>query len=478
MSGTVDQGRKAVCWLAFAAGLALLGVVFRPEVLAAIAVWSSSTAYGHCFLVMPIVFWLLWERREVFSVLEPRPEVWPVGIAMLLIPVWVAADFLGIMEGRQLAVIGFVELHLMAAVGWRMWWALSAAFLYLFFLVPFGAFVTPVLQQFTAAFIVDGLRILHIPFEANSFQITIPEGAFYVAEACAGLRFLIAAIAFGVLYSVTMFRSPWRRAAFITVSCLVPVVANGVRGLGIVVLGHVLGSAQAGAADHLIYGWLFFSAVILLLALVGLPFREAPAAMPVAKVEAGFSFRQLAGCAGVVLMALAGPALAAAMVGDGGQPGVAMAPAIDLPAACLRRGSDTFGPVRSDGFLCGDQRLTVTVTVLGRRSNPASILETARSEAASGLQGEVDSEVVWLGGAPWVVMSGRDQGGAAAYAVWVDGRQSVGGLRDRVAMARDMFSEGKAPVVVTIAVAPGKAGAREALLGVLAQVKYVVLEKR
>jgi hypothetical protein len=45
-------------------------------------------------------------------------------------------------------------------------------------------------------------------------------------------------------------------------------------------------------------------------------------------------------------------------------------------------------------------------------------------------------------------------------------------------MARDMFSEGKAPVVVTIAVAPGKAGAREALLGVLAQVKYVVLEKR
>jgi exosortase A len=473
VSERVDYRRNMVCWGAFAAGLAVLGVVFGHEVLAAIGIWTRSTAYGHCFLVLPIVFWLLWERREVFAVLAPRPEIWPAGVAILLVPLWMTADFLGIMEGRQLALVGFVELLLMAAVGWRMWWALSAAFLYLFFLVPFGAFVTPILQQFTAAFIVDGLRIFRIPFEANSFQITIPEGSFYVAEACAGLRFLIAAIAFGVLYAVTMFRSPWRRAAFIAVSCVVPVVANGVRGLGIVLLGHVLGSAQAGAADHLIYGWVFFSAVILALALVGLPFREAPARVPAARGGRGFSFRQLAGCAGVVLVALAGPALAAMVAGDGGQPRVAAVPAVDLPAGCLKRGSETFGPVRSDAFLCGDQRLTVTTTVLGRRSNPASILETARLEASAGLQGEVDSEVVRLGGAPWVVMSGRDLGGAAAYAVWVDGRQSVGGLRDRVAMARDMFSEGRAPVVVTVAVAPGKVGAREALVGVLAQVKGV-----
>jgi hypothetical protein len=56
----------------------------------------------------------------------------------------------------------------------------------------------------------------------------------------------------------------------------------------------------------------------------------------------------------------------------------------------------------------------------------------------------------------------------AAYAVWIDGRQAVGGLRDRVEMARDMFTAGALPVVVTVAVAPGKMGAREALAGFLA----------
>ena len=48
------------------------------------------------------------------------------------------------------------------------------------------------------------------------------------------------------------------------------------RALGIVVLGAVLGSAQAAAADHLIYGWMFFSVVMLLLVASGMPFREAP----------------------------------------------------------------------------------------------------------------------------------------------------------------------------------------------------------
>jgi len=471
MSGTAIGGtagpRARLPWLALACGLTGLGLVFGHEVLAAIAVWSSSTAYGHCFLVPPIVAWLLWERRAVLSALAPRPAIWPALLAVLPAIFWVVSDFLGIMEGRQLAVVGFAELLAMAALGFRLWWALSAALLYSVFLVPFGAFVTPVLQSFTAGFIVDGLALLHVPFEANSFQITIPEGSFYVAEACAGLRFLIAAVAFGALYAVTMFRSPLRRAAFIMVSCVVPVLANGVRGLGIVLLGHVLGSASAGAADHLIYGWVFFSAVILLLALCGLPFREAPAPCPAPEPRAAFPLQRLVGCAGVVAAAIAGPALAAALTSSGGKPAASMKLLLRPPASCVAAGTQIFGPVQTQGFTCGEQRLTVTTSVLPRTSNPARILETARADAAAGLQGELDTETVRLGGAPWVLISGRDFGGVAAYAVWIDGRQSVGGLRDRLEIARDMFSTGKPPVVVTVVVAPGKPGAREVLTAFL-----------
>ena len=71
-----------------------------------------------------------------------------------------------------------------------------------------------------------------------------------------------------------MYRSWKRRAAFIVVSIIVPVIANGLRVLGIVVLGYILSSAEAATADHLIYGWVFFSMVSIILILLGLPFRQ------------------------------------------------------------------------------------------------------------------------------------------------------------------------------------------------------------
>ncbi len=324
--------RSPVCG-AVALGLAVMAAAYRPEITAAVTVWSTSTAYGHCWLVLPIVAWLLWERRAVLLAWTAHPAIWPVVLTLPLAGLWLASTWLGAMEGRQLAVVGFAEVLLMAALGWRLWWALSAALLYLLFLVPFGAFVTPQLQHFTASFIVGGLRVLGVPYDADAFSITIPEGTFYVAEACAGLRFLIASIAFGVLYAVTMFRSPGRRAAFIAVSCVVPVVANGVRGLGIVLLGHALGSAEAGAADHLIYGWIFFSIVIVLLALAGLPFRQAPApSRPSVPGTAASPRRLLLACAPVVLVAIAGPLCASVLAAAGAGAGAAVSCAkADVP---------------------------------------------------------------------------------------------------------------------------------------------------
>ena len=51
------------------------------------------------------------------------------------------------------------------------------------FLVPFGAFIVPLLQRFTAWFIVTGLQVLSIPHYHDDLVIEIPAGTFLVAEA-------------------------------------------------------------------------------------------------------------------------------------------------------------------------------------------------------------------------------------------------------------------------------------------------------
>jgi exosortase len=158
--------------------------------------------------------------------------------------------------------------------GERVCRAMTAPLAYLVFLVPFGAFTTPALQDVTAWMIELGLRFWGISYYRDGLLIQTTAGLFHVAEACAGLRFLIAALAFGALYAFVLFRSPGRRILVMVLALVVPVVSNGIRALGIVVIAEYLGSADAAAADHVIYGWGFFSAVLLLLTLAGLPFRE------------------------------------------------------------------------------------------------------------------------------------------------------------------------------------------------------------
>src|SRR5260370_17155962 len=105
-------------------------------------------------------------------------------------------------------------------------------------------------------------------------MIEIPEGSFEVAEACAGWRFLIASSVFGCFFAVLMYQSLIRRALFIILSVAVPIAANGLRALGIIVLAHLEGNAAAVEADHVLYGWLFFTLVILTLIAIGMMFPQ------------------------------------------------------------------------------------------------------------------------------------------------------------------------------------------------------------
>ena len=178
------------------------------------------------------------------------------------------------MEARQFMAMILAQILFLSVLGPRTWRQSSTPLLYLFFLIPSGGFLTPALQSFTAQFIKVGLDLFGIVNFADNMVIQIPEGTFYVAEACAGLRFLVASLAFGVLYSCVMYRSIKPRLIFIALSIIVPIIANGLRALGIVLAAHVIGSADAAAADHVLYGWLFFSIVTLLLILIGALFRD------------------------------------------------------------------------------------------------------------------------------------------------------------------------------------------------------------
>jgi exosortase A len=318
-----------------AAGALLFGLAFRSEAVHAVAVWNASTAYNHCFLILPISGYLIWERWRAIAARTPEPAIWPVAAMIPVAAIWLFAARAGVMEGRQLAAMTLFELFVLAVVGWRVWRVAAFALLYLYFLVPSGAFLTPALQNFAARFAVDGVGLLGVPVYSNGMEIDVPGARFTVAEACAGLRFLIASVALGTLYGYMMYRSWTRRAAFMVVSIVVPIIANGLRVLGLVMLGYWLGNAQAALADHLIYGWVFFSMVTLALILLGLPFRQPIPAFPVEARDARPPRRYRIVATGAAVIGLV--ALLVSPMTIGGPAGDAMGSAAGALKHVLRR---------------------------------------------------------------------------------------------------------------------------------------------
>ena len=451
-----STGRSA---LPLAMGVPLLGALFHRETAAAVQTWNMSTAYNHCYLIVPIALYLLWDRRFDLVGVSARPMPLALVLGLPLALLWLVAERLGIMEGRQLVAVSFLELLFLAVLGKRLWWAMAGPLLYLYFLVPFGEFLTPTLQDATTWFIREGLQILGISAYIDGYVIEIPQGTFFVAEACAGLRFLVASIAFGCLYALLMYRSPLRRGLFILVSLIVPIIANGFRGLGIVSLGYLLGSAQAAAADHIIYGWVFFSIVIFLLIALGLPFRQdgLPTRSSIQRhVPESFSLRAATVVAfGLVVVAAAGPTLATGLT-------LATATRAPLPTAinagpgCIVQGSAeaALTPVRSQRVVCDGTTMDMRWEAFSPRITAAPLMAErrllVRRAATEGLQEN------WLAGndgAPsaWRIMRAGDAKFAIAVSVWVDGKPVRPGLRMRGRMAiSSLFGSAFAPMVVTV----------------------------
>lgn len=470
-----DAGSIHRAWPVLAAVLAVLAVVFHAEITAAIDVWLGSTAYNHCFLILPMAAFLAWQRRERIERVALRPTLLALPAGLLLGVVWFLADRLGIMEGRQLAAMGFVQIFFLSILGFELYRAMAAPLLYLFFLVPFGGFLAPMLQSFTTQFVVHGLNLLGIPnFNAGN-DIEIPEGIFRIAEACAGLRFLIAATAFSVFYACIIYRNVGRRVLFIVVALFVPVIANGFRALGIVWLGHALGSARAAATDHVLYGYLFFSIVLFLLILLGLLFRQDETLREVRgePAPAGPTRGLLPAALTIVLAALF-PLLAGAI--DGAAAATRVALPLSIPG-CTSALNDTQPPVLAAAggdlkyFACADGTLQLSLAAFPPRSDPRLIVDTER--ALSG-QDTPDAETRALHiaqAAPqnWQLVFIQQPPSATASAIWIGGRPVMNDLGTRVKQAlASLFGARNPPLVVTLKAAGPPAQAEAQLVRFLA----------
>lgn len=259
--------------LAFAAAAILL--LFFSDARAIVQIWWNSSTFNHCLLIPFIIWWLVAQRKAELSALTPAAW-WP---GLLLVGTgafgWMLGEAGGIAFARHLGLLFMLQGAVVAILGRHVARGLAFPLCYALFLVPAGEELVPVMQTVTAQIAAFLLSLTGVPAHLEGIFITTPTGYFEVAEACAGVKFLIAMAAFGALVANVCFRSWRRRLAFVAVSLAVPILANGIRAWLTIYVAHRTGSVDLAAGfDHVVYGGLFFAVVIAIILALGWRFFD------------------------------------------------------------------------------------------------------------------------------------------------------------------------------------------------------------
>jgi len=277
-------------------GLLLLGMVFlfwRWFVNQSLHSWGNPD-WSHAYLVPFISLYILWQSRAEFADC-PRRVFWP-GLIPLLLSVWCFVFFtVGSASthlGQGLAVILCVFGIALLLLGPMAMRTLFLPIAYLGFAVTLPEMVmiklTFPLQLFAAEGGYIALRMVGVQADlsGNIINVTNPTtlvtSPMSVAEACSGMRMLIAFVALGAAIALVATRVWWKRIALLLLAIPVALFLNIIRVAVLGVLTLWDGQLSQGEAHTFIGTLLLVPGFMLYMAIVWALHKAVPETKEVA----------------------------------------------------------------------------------------------------------------------------------------------------------------------------------------------------
>jgi exosortase len=265
---SAEQARRAAI-VRFGVVFALALAVYAPILYYMVLHWSEVQDYSHGFLIAPLAVYFAWERRAKLRSLPVEGSWW--GLLPLVLGTGTLAigrlgtELMNMRVSFVLTLIGLVLLIL----GRRVFRVLAFPLLFLFLMVPLPQSLVNViafpLQLVAADMAVNVLFQLGIPALREGNIIHLANSQLFVAEACSGLRSLMALVTLGVLFAYFFRRSLLERSIIVLSAIPIAVVVNAFRVALTGVLTHYYGSQAAEGVIHMTEGLFTFAIAFLLL---------------------------------------------------------------------------------------------------------------------------------------------------------------------------------------------------------------------
>jgi exosortase len=240
---------------------------FSPVWKGLLNAWSSSDDYSHGFLIVPLSFYILWQKRDEIRKVKIRPTWLVFPLVLLSLVSYIFADYAEIKTLSPLAMILFLGSSLFFLFGKQFFKVCSFPLFLLLFMVPVPAQIyaelTIPLQLFvtkTTAFILSFIGIPHLR-EGNVLHL--PEHTMQVVQACSGLRSIMSLLTLGVVIGYFSLASNLLRTILFVFAIPIAILVNVVRLLLIVIILYYYNFDLASGMPHTVLGILVFCLAIL-----------------------------------------------------------------------------------------------------------------------------------------------------------------------------------------------------------------------
>ncbi len=245
---------------------------------------ENAEASAHTIFVLAAFAILLWGARSELATLPIQS--FPLGIIGLLIAgfVWLAGELVFARVLTHVGIVAMIPMTILTVLGYRWLSALSFPLAFLLLAVPLGGSLVPTLVDWTAAFAVSGLQVSGIPVHREGAYLIVPSGAWSVADSCSGIAYLRTVTMLAILYAWSMYRSFFKRIAFIVGGIVIGITGNWLRAYLTILIAHISDNRYL-RDDHAAFGWVLFALLLFVYSAIGYRYRDGEQDAAMGKVQ-------------------------------------------------------------------------------------------------------------------------------------------------------------------------------------------------
>jgi len=253
---------KPISWIKFLIyGFLLLAIYYSAFTNLIVKDWERE-AYSYCWLIPPIVFFLIWLRRDELITVPSEPSwagLMPIGFGIVFF--WLGelgGEWYTMYVSSWLIIVGLCLLHL----GWNKLKHIGFALFFILTMFPVPFFIdTRIMLQLRMISSKLGVAMIQaygLPVVRQGNIIDLGFTKLQVVDACSGLHSLISLLVLSLLIVYFFKDYLWKRAVLLFSSIPLAIVTNSFRISMTAILYKYFGAGVAEGFFHKFSGLLIF----------------------------------------------------------------------------------------------------------------------------------------------------------------------------------------------------------------------------